>query len=194
MSHPLVTAEDLATYLNQPVNTAQAQLVLDLAADAVRQAAGQKIDFARSTTELPVRSGFVMFPQRPVVVDADNPILVEGYAPGSWRIIPERNGLYLFELPAINRSERYNAPTVVSVTYSHGFREGEVPDTLRQIILAAAARHIGNPEGFAQYTVGGMQVTWQNQTGGTAFGLLLEKERQVVRRFFGGSAAMLTIA
>ncbi len=194
MSHPLATAEDLATYLNQPVTTAQAELVLDLASDAVRQAAGQQIDFGRDTIELPVSSGFLVFPQRPVVVDADNPVLVEGYPQGGWRLVPERTGLYLYELPAINVSHfARRPPQTAVVTYSHGYKPGTVPDTLKQIVLASASRHIGNPEGFASYTVGGMTATWKGH-GNESFGLLTEPERQVVRRFFGGSASMLTIA
>lgn len=187
----LASAEDLATYLNQDVPTAQSEMVLELASEAVRQAAGQQIDFARTTAVLPVHDNSVFLPQRPVVVDADNPVVVAGYAAGQWRFIPERSMLWLWKLPAIN-VDTWRTPTSATVTYSHGFTA--VPETLRAIVLAAAGRHIGNPEGFASYTVGGMTANWQQ--GGTAvgtFGLLTEPERQVVRRFFGGSASMLSI-
>ncbi len=182
MSHPFATPSQLATFLGRGVDTAQAMQALELASEQVRQVAGQPIDFARDTYTLPSAGRYVYLPHAPVVADSDNPVVVDGFDPRAWVLDAPRVALH--RLVGI-------WPLTVTVTYSHGFHE--VPGTIRQVVLAAAARQIQNPEGFSSYTVGGLNVSWASREA-TDIGMLTAAETRAVRRFFGGSSGMVTIA
>lgn len=142
------TAEDLATYRAQPVETAQAEVVLDLVSEAVRQRARQIIsEVVDDTTQLVVEAGLAILPQLPTTAIGDVTAL--------W-VTPNRTldasewqwdggeELWLWPPPARAAYPGLFWPRI-SVTYTHGYpvaefaADGRCAD-LWEVTLSAAKR------------------------------------------------------
>ncbi|MEU2780532.1 hypothetical protein [Streptomyces sp. NPDC007110] len=194
----LATTEELQDYLQQtvPLTPGPAQLALRLASAAIRRYTKQTISFVAGETITTMGGERVLkLPQRPVVVDADNPLTVVE--------LVDASGL---EMPAIEERDflRYGAelhrgqawpvsrlmgfprrhPTGiwadrVRVTYSHGYQE--IPDELVGIALDLAAASMSNPRRLRSESSGAVSVTYTVETFGT--GSLTSDHRAILRDF-----------
>lgn len=144
------TASDLASYLQQDVDTATAELLLDLATGAIQSATGQTVEQVTDdavTVAAPSGEKLVL-PERPAstptLVKVDGSAVTDYYAdvpddpleptvlyrPGGWEAWDSVTGTLLR----------------VEVTYTHGY--ATIPAEIKGICLDVAARAYRNPEGL----------------------------------------------
>lgn len=182
------TAADLAAYLGVTIagdDVARAELLLDDASAEVQDAAGQTI--AAVTGDVVVLRGdwgsVLQLPERPVTaVDA---VTVRDAA-GITTVLAE-NVDYVWDrlgrLQRVSVTSRVPNPSAgwwggpnatVTVTYSHGW--DDVPQLIRRITRAAAARAWVNPEGARSKTFDGYGAVLSAPE-------LTRAERRALRKF-----------
>ncbi|CAL9596602.1 hypothetical protein [Streptomyces sp. enrichment culture] len=194
----LASVEELQDYLQQtvPLAPGPAQLALRLASAAIRRHTKQTISFVAGETITTMGGERVLkLPQRPVVVDADNPLTVIELVDASGLEIPAieerdflRYGSELHRGEAWPRSRLMGFPRRhpagiwadrVKVTYSHGYQE--IPDEIVGIALDLAAASMSNPRRLRSETSGAVSVTYTVETFGT--GSLTSDHRAILRDF-----------
>lgn len=148
----LATPEDLAALLQEPLlDRATTELLIECATAHVQAAAGQRIL---------------------QVEDDEVALYLDGYDDGTWLALPERPVTAVSAVligstsvadwsPQLNRSRLYradgwrstlvaypDAPSMVTVTYTHGYPEGHQKLQLaRSATLALASQGFTNPTG-----------------------------------------------
>ncbi|MGI5408728.1 hypothetical protein ACQEV9_18280 [Streptomyces chartreusis] len=194
----LATVEELQDYLQQsvPLTPGPAQLALRLASAAIRRHTKQTISFVEGETITTMGGERVLkLPQRPVVVDADNPLTVVELVDASGLEIPAveerdflRYGSELHRGQAWPTSRLMGFPRRhpagiwadrVRVTYSHGYQE--TPDEIVGIALDLAAASMSNPRRIRSESSGAVSVTYTVETFGT--GSLTADHRSILRDF-----------
>lgn len=180
----LATSEDLRAWMQDPdIDEATATVVLAAASGHVRGAVGQDLSLTWGDTVVldGVAEQWLSLPQRPVI--AVTAVTINGATVPSadWTL----SGSRLYRWAGWNRvlvmtaSTSYGrAPTLVAVTYDHGYPE--IPDDIKGATLAMAADILANPTGLLSENID--DYTWRRSdtTTGTAAGMLL---RDVVRRY-----------
>ena len=164
-----------------------AQSALDSAIGLIRSLARQHLEFVQGdTVELQGGDRILVLPERPVIVDAQNPLSVaELDVHGNpW---PSVEGQFWFrqgdrlirqwptqwvptmQVPWVREQTRLWAPlrppgvwsARVRVTYSHGYRGAwELPPGLQPLVLSAAAQIAVNPQMLREEKVGGVDLTY----------------------------------
>jgi hypothetical protein len=184
---PLASAADLEAALQREpgsLNAAAADLALRRASGRVRKYTRQVLTFiAGETIDVPAGGRVLRVPQRPLVVDADNPLSVVELADFSgieWvalenrdysRVGDELTRGYPWQAPSRLMGWPYNrtlgvwAPKV-RLTYSHGYRE--IPDDLMDVVLDLAAMNLSNPENLRSVAIDDYQRTFAAETIGSA--------------------------
>ncbi|MGQ5606157.1 hypothetical protein [Streptomyces sp. EKS3.2] len=194
----LASVEELQDYLQQsvPLAPGPAQLALRLASAAIRRHTRQTISFVSGETITTMGGERVLrLPQRPVVVDADNPLTVVELVDASGLEIPAteerdflRYGAELHRGQAWPTSRLMGFPRRypagiwaprVRVTYSHGYEE--IPDEIVGIALDLAAASMSNPRRLRSEASGAVSVTYTVETFGT--GSLTSDHREILRDF-----------
>jgi hypothetical protein len=162
----LATPSDLASYIQSDLDTATATLALEVATGWIKDALGQNVLLVTNdTVVLDGGERTLYLPERPVVsvgavtaVDrygiAETPVLDIDYRIRGYRLV--RAGY------------RSTWPEQVTVTYTHGYASGNIPQGIRGVCLAAASRLYQNPEGLRSETVGG--VSWTTAGAATDIG------------------------
>jgi hypothetical protein len=140
----LVTRTELAAFLQQGVDNATADLLIEMATGKVQAACGQRLISGSSTVALTVDifdgDPWLPLPQLPVRSVAT--VLIDGVADTEWLLRNQQ----LWRLAAWNRN--WTAPTLVTVTYTYGYLAGEPGLQLaRDMTLALAGAGYGNPGG-----------------------------------------------
>ena len=158
---PFFTADELAYRLQidtGSINTNTANLLAQLASDAVREDIRQQVDFvADETITLWGDNGeILLLPQRPVTavtavslagqtlvpaqVNSTSTMLMYDWRPdGSLRRVVYGGSFYAAEL-----FYKWPLGVAVTVTYSHGYET--VPSALKRVALDLAAAAYSNPE------------------------------------------------
>lgn len=158
------SAAALAEYLGEAAFTgarlAQATSHLEIASARIQNWTRQRIE--RVAGDVIVLAGTadweLVLPERPVVsvglVKVDGAVL----AAGGYRIVGDT---------LVRRTGGWVGPTdsVVEVTYTHGY--SPIPDDIRAVTLALAARMSSNPLGVTQEGIGSYSVSYGG--GGVAF-------------------------
>lgn len=199
MPLPLLAAvEELQDYLQlpEPLATGPARLALRLASAAVRRHSKQTISFVTGDS-ITVMGGeqVLKLPQRPVVVDAHNPLTVVEVVDGSGLEIPALEGRDFLRYGAeLHRGAGWptsrlqgwprRGPTGiwadrVRVTYSHGYQE--IPDEIVGIVLDLASASLSNPRRIRSEASGAVSVTYTVETFGT--GSLTADHRSILKDF-----------
>lgn len=177
----LVDISDLAAWLDRDVaalNSAKAELFLDLASGLVRDALGQTIDYVQNDDVdlIGPGSSVILLPELPVW---DVTLVEETRGTTTTELVEGRD--YRLELGQDGRVgiiRRLPRPTAqwcnrdpVRVIYSHGYRTlygsgavDELPATLKTIVLESVARGYGNPTGKKQETIGRYSYTDSSST------------------------------
>ena len=178
----LATPSDLASHLQQDLDTATATLALEVATGWIKDDLGQNVlQITNETVTLDGGDRTVYLPQRPVVSvgavtttdylgTTETPVLNTDYRVRGYRLIWSGYGKVW--------------PEVVTVTYSHGFTSVTVPQGIRGVCLSAAGRLYQNPDGLRSQTVGSVSWTTATPPDDTGPGLL-ESERLTLANYKG---------
>jgi hypothetical protein len=160
------SAEDLGDFLGEPLAGArltQAYIALELASAVIQSWARQQFVYVEDDIVLLAGTDDweLPLPERPVV-DV-TVVTVDGVA-----LAPATD--YLLSGGVLRRAGGWagatGLPSVVSVTYSHGFEV--IPGDVRAVTLALAARMLANPVGVRQEGIGSYNVTYGADLGGAA--------------------------
>lgn len=140
MADQLVTPSELASFLQQDVDTTSATLLIEMATGKVQAAAGQKLIAATSTALLHVEvcddDQYLALPQRPA--RSVSTVLINGVADTTWLLRSQM----LWRLYGWNCHSW--APTEVTVTYAHGYLAGaQCLQLARDYTLSLAAAGYG---------------------------------------------------
>ncbi|MBW1600893.1 hypothetical protein JJV70_02000 [Streptomyces sp. JJ66] len=193
----LATESDLEAYLQAPVDAAAATVALQIASAAIRSFTKQVLTFvAQETVLLAGGERTLRLPQRPPVVDGDNPLTVVEVADGGGQDCSAVEDRDYTRLGAeLTRSCPWYAPgrymgwpysrtqgvwaPRVKVTYSHGYTE--IPPDITGVCLDLAAATLTNPSRLRSETVGGVSQVYTVETFGT--GSLTASHRDILRSY-----------
>lgn len=153
MPDMFVTAAELAGFTQQSLDTYTAELVIRAATGKVQNEARQRIvRVAGEAAKLYAnRFGEVVLPERPVEA-VTAVVLGDGTSLASAAYKAERDVLYRIDAGTFVAGEK------VTVTYTHGF--AVIPEDVRGLTLALAARLLDNPEALRTVQVGGYGATY----------------------------------
>jgi hypothetical protein len=181
---------DLATYLQTDIDTASATLALELAAGAVKETCGWNVLQETVTGQLLTPSGsMVTIPTRYLtaltLTDAGVP-LMQGNT-----MLWSANGLILRK--AYNGMIDYPFFTPVVATYTHGYPAAVLPQIIRGVSLAVAARVYDNPQGNRSQSVGQDQEV-KSPGGANSFigAFLTDEERAALTPYMADPVAVST--
>lgn len=147
MADQLVTPTELASFMQQDVDTSTATLLIEMATGKIQSACGQRLVEATSTFVIDVQWGswtaWLELPQRPIQSVAS--VTIDGTAYTDWVLRSQR----LWRLGGWSLSA--SAPSQVTVTDCvHGYPTGsQALQLARDMCLALAAAGYGNPGGSA---------------------------------------------
>jgi hypothetical protein len=157
MADQLVTPSELASEMQQDLDTASAVLVIEMATGKVQGAAGQRLVDATDTAVIDVEIGdcdpYLSLPQLPVRSVAS--VLIDGVADTTWLLRGQR--LWRRYGWSVNRSQ----PTQVKVLNTHGYLAGsQFLQPARAMVFALAQVGYGNPSGATSESLDDYKVTY----------------------------------
>lgn len=188
MADQLATPEDLAALLQQDLDRATAELLIECATAVVQEACGQRIVRAQSTVQLDGdRSQWLVLPQLPVIsVDA---VSLDGAALTDWQLrghqVHRPLGWFGLDSPL----------STVEVTYTHGYAaDDQALQLARTVVLSLAATVYSNPAAARSERIGDYAISFAAaheqaaaQMAATPF------LRTALLRQYGRSAALITL-
>lgn len=160
MADMLATPSDLASALQQDLDTSTATLALEVATGRIQSVLGYRVlQETDVTVVLDGGNRTIYLPGRPVVSvgavtttdylgTVETPILGTDYRVRGNRLIWSGYGRVW--------------PEMVSVVYTYGYLVAAVPQVIRGVCLAAAGRVYSNPDGIRQEAVGAVSVTYNS--------------------------------
>lgn len=153
MAESLVVDEDFAAYLQRDLDRATAELALAGASGVVRAFCRWSIS-AEETTFTVDGTGSTILRLPTMKLNGVDAVAIDGTAldPGEYRW--SAGGLIE---RAAGWPRRFR---VADVTCSHGYALDDMPDAIRIVVLALAARYYGNPDGLRSKTVGDISRTF----------------------------------
>jgi hypothetical protein len=189
------TPADLASYLQTTVDTASAQLSLDLATALIKNYTRQTLSYvADDTVVLRGNTAVLLLPQRPVV---GTPV-VNGLVPSAvYRFDPPDRLTYGVPSGNLAAAQYANGPNpvygvwplAVTVTYSHGYQV--IPDDIRGACISVAARAYDNPQGLRGETIGSYSVQYAGAGDILVPGVALSgSEEQILNRYRRRSSSL----
>lgn len=185
------TETELEAYTGATVATDRATILLDTATAAIRAYTNQTL--SRVTNDVVILpgnyTGRLELPERPVtsvgaVAIGDTALTVDSDFVWDGRTSLLRGTavsgvLVVNDGPLISgRGDWGGDGARVSVTYTHGF--ATIPDDVKGVCLALAARSLQSPDGVNSETVGSYSVSY-TRTGGAVS--LLDEERRLLDRY-----------
>lgn len=184
---PLATPADLAAFLQRDITDAHAEVALRTASGLVRAYTGQRITFTAGATYVLDGGGHtVRLPQRPAVVDADNPItVVELEEYGTAQLTLVDNLTYTRRRDELRRRCGWFSPRV-QVTYSHGYTN--VPDDIVGVVLDLAGRSMTNPAGLRSVAIDDYTRTYATETLGA--GSLTDANKSALANYRRGATSL----
>lgn len=157
MADQLVTPSELASAMQQDLDTASAVLVIEMATGKVQSAAGQLLVSGTTTAVIDVElqdcDQYLDLPQWPVRSVAS--VLIDGVADTTWLLRGQR----LWRL--YGWSKNWWQPTQVTVTFTYGYVAGAQGLQLaRGMVLALAQAGYGNPGASTSEAIDDYKVTY----------------------------------
>jgi hypothetical protein len=188
------TSDDLETLMGTTFTTdqtAQADLLLDLASTAIRSYCRQTIDLV-ADDDVKLEGTWkaeLVLPERPVVSVSSVKINGIPVADGSWfwddhQVVRRGSRVFSVNGPDLPGgldfwAWSWGGPAwTVEVTYTHGF--SDVPNDIRMVCLTAAQRTLSTPVDVRQETIGHYSVSYARSTGKGV--ILTDDERAVLRQ------------
>ena len=204
---PLATAADLASALQRTLDPVQAELAIRRASARVRKYCRQDLTFTQAdTVTIPGGSRILRLPQRPLVVDASNPLTVTelfGITGVQYIAIEGRDFTRLGN--NLTRGQAWWAQTRlmgwpwlrpqgawaerVQVTYSHGYQV--IPDDITDVVLDLAAMNLTNPQALRQESIDDYSRTFAAETIGSA--ALTAAHKEDLRPYRGAAFTVVPI-
>lgn len=169
----LAQPSDLASRLGQTFSDATTQARAEsLLADAsavVRSYTRQDFTYTENDTAVleATNEKWLWPPQRPVTAVTSVVIGGAALAPGLW--FAQGDGLYRYEGWAgrfYGVTTAWNQPDTITITYSHGYQPGKIPDDIVRVVCKLAMRSWVNPQGLRSYQQGDMSATLASETVG----------------------------
>lgn len=157
MADQLVTPSELASFLQQDLDTATATLLIEVATGKIQSACGQRLIDATDTITLDIPWGWcdvwLDLPQLPVRSVAS--VLIDGTAYTDWYLRSQR--LWRLDGWSLNAS----FPSQITVTYTHGYPDGAQGLQLaRDYCLALAGSGYSNPSGATAEQIDDYRVAY----------------------------------
>lgn len=164
---PLATPDDLSAFLQRDVPADQAEVSLRIASAVVRGYTGQTITWVAGDVMVLEGGGpTIVLPQRPIVVDGDNPITVVELAEyGTGNLTATEDLTFTRFQDELRRYCGTWSPRV-RVTHSHG--NTTVPGDVVAAVLDIAGRSLTNPSGLRSVTIDDYSRTYAVETVGGA--------------------------
>lgn len=188
---PFATEAELEAYTGTSIATDRARILLDMASAAIRAYCRQTFTRTTTTAVFPGTFGSALvLPERPVtaitlVKIGDTTLTVDTDYVWDGQHTLHRgtkvDGVLSVNGPdyLINGWGDWGGPGAqVSVTYTHGF--AIIPNDIKGVCLALAARTLGSPDGVNSESVGSYSVSY-SRTGGAVS--LLDEERALLDRY-----------
>lgn len=188
---PFATEAELEAYTGTSVATDRARLLLDMASGAIRAYTNQTISQATTTAVMPGNhSEKLVLPERPVTSVTSVTIGATSLAADTDYVWDGAHTLYRGSRVdgvlsvngpdyLINGWGDWGGPGAqVTVVYTHGF--AVIPNDVKGVCLALAARSLQSPDGVNSETVGSYSVSY-SRTGGAVS--LLDEERRLLDRY-----------
>lgn len=170
----LASPSDLASYMQQDVDTSTATLLLDGATSVIQSYTGQTLTYVQDdTVTLVPYNNEIKLPQRPVI----DVTAVQSLAAGEWQVVQgvirptylldgSTNSVWwtgdVSDSPWYQFVAQLPWPTV-DVTYSHGLQV--IPNDLQLACLMVAGQLMSNPAGLQQEAVGNVMVRYDRAGG-----------------------------
>lgn len=197
MADQLAAPEDLAALLQQDLDRATAELLIECATAVVQAAAnGQRIlqvvnDQVQLDLDEHDGGPWVRLPQRPVTAVAS--VAIGTLAISDWS--PQLTRSRLFR-PSGWRSTLVlypGQPTTVSVTYTHGYPDGDQRLQLaRSAVLSLAGQGYGNPDGAVREQIDDYAVQYAEMNARMEASPTLMAALRKQYGFAGNSAQLVT--
>lgn len=150
---PLVTADDLATHLQRPVEPKPAALAVAGASGVVRAHCGWSISFEQAVTLHAAGSGTKVVGLPTLHLVAVDEVRVDGVVLAPQDFVWARRG-------QLYREASWPGPFgVVEVDCDHGYVL--IPDVVRLVTLSVAAREYTNPVRLRTAAVGSVSRTYE---------------------------------
>lgn len=163
------TPSELASFLQQDLDTSSATLALDIASKAIRDHCGWEITQQANTvvTLDGVEGSTLWLPSQLVTAVAS---VVENGT--TLTVVSQFDWTAYGKLIRVGRCW-YCKPRSVVVTFTHGY--ATVPDSVKGVCLAVASRRYQNPEARRSYTIGGVSESFAVPVSG-AIGYFYDTE------------------
>jgi hypothetical protein len=167
MADQLATPADLASLLQQDVDTATATLLLETATGIVQTVTGQRIvqvvnDVVVLDVEARDHDRWLSLPQRPVTAVSAVLLGATSLASSDYSVQLSRGRLWRIYGWRLATTGSWLAPTTVTVTYTHGYAAGDQRlQTARQAALSLAASAYSNPAGATREQIDDYQVAYE---------------------------------
>jgi hypothetical protein len=164
MADQLATASDLASFLQQDVDTATATLLLEAATSVIQALTGQRIvqvtnDVVTLDVDQCDSSLWLHLPQRPVT--AVSAVTIGALAVTNYTVQLSRGRLWRAYGWRLATLPIYDAPSTVTVTYTHGYAPGDQRlQMARQAALALAGGAYVNPSGASREQIDDYSVQY----------------------------------
>lgn len=185
------TEAELEAYTGASIDTSRATILLDVATAAIKAYTNQTL--SRVTNDTVILPGnhtnTLELPERPVIsigavsigdtaLTVDSDFVWDGRS-GLLRGTAVSGVLVINDGPLVSGTGDWGGPGAqVSVTYTHGF--ATIPDDIKGVCLALAARSLQSPDGVNSETIGSYSVSY-SRTGGAVS--LLDEERRLLDRY-----------
>lgn len=157
MADQLVTPEELASFLQQDLDTATATLLIELATGKVQDAAGQLLVAGTATAVIDVDvcdfGPWLALPQSPV--RSVSSVLIDGVAATDWYLRSQR----LWRLNGWNTNS--SVPTQVKPTFTYGYLPGaQALQPARSDVFTLCAMAYPNPGGATSEAIDDYKITY----------------------------------
>lgn len=200
------TADDFAarlgiTLTDDEVTRAEALLTM-ASGQILDEANGQKIELV--TDDVLTRAGTtddrILLPQRPVV--SVSSVMLDGTEIGDWYLVGNtlfRKSTLLTLLgvldgPYLLGSAYFGRPDqTLEITYSHGYADEDIPETVRTVCKEMVVRVWINPGSVARETIGDTTTTYDNMRFSPTGLLMTTDEKKAIRKVFGRRAGSVTV-
>ena len=189
---PFAIEAELEAYTGTSIASDRAAILLSVASAAIRAYTGQTLSSATSTAitipgnytpqlDLPERPA-----SAPTLVKLGDTTLTEDVDyvfDGRWSLFrgTAAVGMFVANLPEsfLTGSADWGGPqTQITVTYAHGF--ATIPDDIKGVCLALAARSLTSPDGVNSESVGSYSVSYSRSGGAVS---LLDEEKALLNRY-----------
>lgn len=206
MATALVTPEELASWLQEDIDTATATLLISQATSVVQEVTGQAL--IRVTGDVAVLEGspdqYIELPQRPVTAVSSvtfqdgnlAPVTLDAtqYQPVGnrlWRGFGWQYATVLIPPARIPywRYLTYPPPSTITVTYDHGWAPGAWQlEPARTAVLALCAQAYANPGGSRSVAVDDYSESYSDLFAGMQ---MPQSTKDLLRRRYGKKAGSL---